>query len=93
MIGLLIREAGELGLTCTGEGKATVSFRITPEGFARLFQVALHDIEARPPGETDFGSPAGYYTDESLQTPPGIDRYISNINVVVPETRFDDNVL
>lgn len=75
------------GLELTGTGAGTLSCRVTPSRFADLFGRQANALAARPPTETDYGTPGGY-EDEDLPIPPELVTYLDSITILPPATRL-----
>jgi hypothetical protein len=80
--------AASLGLRPTGSGLATLSFRATPEAFARIFAAEVRPLPERPPGEGDFGSPGGFAADTPPRVPAALAEWVESVSVPPPARRF-----
>jgi hypothetical protein len=79
--------AARLGLEPSGTGASTLSCRVTPSTFARLFGRQAEALPARAPGDADYGSPAGNQG-EDLPIPSELLPYLESMTVVPPATRL-----
>jgi len=77
----------QLGLESTGTGVSTLSCRIMPSRFADLFGQQAKGLAARPPAETDYGTPGGY-EGEDLPIPTELAPYLESIAILPPATRL-----
>ena len=67
--------AARLGLDITGQGRASITARASPEIFARLFGSPVTKLPAEAPGVRDAGQPAGYAAAGSLPVPATLEQY------------------
>jgi hypothetical protein len=81
------RLAAELGLEPTGTGRASLSFRVSPDQFRKLFGTAAAAVPERPRGAADAGTPAGYEAAD-LPVPQALRQYVESVSVVPPATRM-----
>jgi hypothetical protein len=79
--------AAGLGLEPATVGQASLSCRASPDTFARLFKTKLRPLPARKSGQSDFGTPAGYES-EDLPIPAALEPYVETISVMPPATRL-----
>lgn len=80
--------AKQLGFTATTAGRASLSFRISPQTLERVFGVEVVRVVPTGPSSTDFGSPAGYAAAE-LAVPPPLQPYVELITVSSPAIRLE----
>lgn len=80
--------AAGLGIEITGEGRASLSGRASPEVFERLFGSEATPLPGEPPGDTDAGRPAGYVASEPLPVPADLEDLVMQITVPAPARRL-----
>lgn len=80
--------AAGLGIEITSQGRASLSGRVSPEVFERLFGSAAEPIPAEPPGAGDAGRPPGYTATEPLPVPPGLEDLVTQITIPPPARRL-----
>ena len=80
--------AQRLGFQSPTTGRATISFRIDPEIFQRIFGVSARPFSPRPASDEDFGAQGGYSVDSDLKVPDELRQYIETIGVIPPSRRF-----
>ena len=83
-----VRElAEELGIKPTAEGRTTISAEVTRDDFEEIFRAPVQELEPRPPGDEDFGSPGGHVSGE-LPIPESLRDYVMSISVASPYLRM-----
>ena len=80
--------AQSLGFLASATGRASISFRIDPEAFERVFGVSAQPVPPRPANERDFGAPGGDVVDAELTVPQELRPYVETIGVMPPGRRF-----
>jgi hypothetical protein len=87
-----IRRAAEsaaaLGIEITSQGRASLSGRISPEAFERLFGAGVLPLPADPPGDADAGRPPGYAATAPLPVPPDLEDLVTQITIPPPARRL-----
>lgn len=80
--------AASLGITPTASGTVTLSGEIEPQVFESLFRQRVQEIDPRPPGGLDFGTPGGVVP-APLDVPGALREYVESITVAPPYTRMN----
>ena len=80
--------AAALGIEITGQGRASVSGRVSPEVFERLFGATAEELPAESPGARDAGRPGGYATSGPLPLPPDLAGLVTEITIPPPARRL-----
>lgn len=84
---LLRERAHALGITPTAEGLTTMSGEITKDAFATIFKTPVHEVDAQPPGDKDFGRSSGAVSGD-LPVPESLAEYVDSIAVASPYLRL-----
>jgi hypothetical protein len=88
-IGRAVDAAGRLGLAVTGQGRASISARASPQRFAQLFGRAPVRQVAEPAAGGSAGRPAGYTATGTLPIPADLAEFVAEITVSAPAHRLD----
>ena len=80
--------ATRLGIQPTTSGRVSLSAKVSPEVFERLFSVAPTRVAPQPPGPYDFGAPGGYTSEDALTVPAELAEYVESISVISPARRL-----
>jgi hypothetical protein len=78
-----------LGAEPTGSGRATVSCRVTPQNFRKIFGT---DVKAVPPvgsGDNDFGARGGFEALVEPSIPNELAEFVTSVSVEPPVRRLD----
>lgn len=80
--------ASSLGIDISTSGRATISGKVPPNLFVKLFGVSVIPVEPTTPGTNDFGSAGGYASETEIPVPSELQEYVESISVVPPAKRL-----
>lgn len=80
--------AQTLDIQPSGQGRTSLSGKMPVAAFEKLFEHSPIQVDPKPPGKNDFGSPGGYIIDANLKVPTPLKTYVEIISLEAPSRRL-----
>lgn len=78
----------ELNLQVVSHGRVSLTCRVTPENFVKVFGGLPEELKPLRSAAADFGAAGGHSFYGELEVPPSLQALVSQICIEPPSTRF-----